>query len=174
MKGYFRYYSYFARPFPRFTIGISPVSFSAPGNVFNHWATFCLFIFTTLIPSRHPHNSLVCCGVITMQSFMARIFTGIPLIKPARVNQSPPRRRYFMSMRAYSSQQAALSCGVSARGWTGAALGGLPCRRRALFLRTSSRFSIMLVKASDSVLQTVNSGLKFVAAIFNSSVVGSG
>ena len=27
-----------------------------------------------------------------------------------------------MSMRAYSSQQAALSCGVSARGWTGAAL----------------------------------------------------
>jgi hypothetical protein len=29
----------------------------------------------------------------------------------------------------------------------------------------------MPVKASDSVLQTVNSGLKFVAAIFNSSVV---
>lgn len=32
----------------------------------------------------------------------------------------------------------------------------------------------LFTKASDSVLQTVNSGLKFVAAIFNSLLVGSG
>jgi hypothetical protein len=50
----------------------------------------------------------------------------------------------------------------------GRGIGLVAVKRRALFLRTSSRFSIMPVKASDSVLQTVNSGLKFVAAIFNS------
>uniref|UniRef100_UPI001F19CCDE hypothetical protein n=1 Tax=Enterobacter hormaechei TaxID=158836 RepID=UPI001F19CCDE len=49
-----------------------------------------------------------------------------------------------------------------------------PPQQGKTLLRTSSRFSIMPVKASDSVLQTVNSGLKFVAAIFNSILVGCG
>ena len=56
----------------------------------------------------------------------------------------------------------------------GGRIGLVAVQAAAAVFAYSSRFSIMPVKASDSVLQTVNSGLKFVAAIFNSSVVVGG
>lgn len=75
----------------RLITGISPVSFSAPGKVFSHALTFRWLIYVTLMPSIQPHSSRVFCGVITIQPFMTRILTGIPLINPACGIHSPYR-----------------------------------------------------------------------------------
>lgn len=103
----------------RLITGTSPKSFSTPGNVFSQLVTFCLFIFTTLIPSRQPHSSRVCCGVIMIQSFITRILTSIQSIKPAFDNHFP-LRDVFLSFNLtwiYYFRVNIWSCGFLINSW---------------------------------------------------------
>lgn len=115
--------------------------------------------------SRHPHNSLVCCDVMTMQSFITRIFTGIPLIKPTRVNQSSARGRYLWSTLEYS--RTLLRCSHTR-------MSRRDIRRVAVkAVNTFFAYQIAIFnhphKSIWFCLKRKNSALKFVKAIFNSS-----
>lgn len=95
-------------PFPRLITGRSPVSLIAPGNPSSHWRIFGLLIPATLKPSAQPHSSRVFWVVMTMQSGITRILTGIPGVNPACEIHSPRKNIALCTARLVANSVRAL------------------------------------------------------------------